>query len=45
MDSKSQKIDWCEGREGLITVESNDLIVLSIEVEDVDLVEVDFKRF
>jgi hypothetical protein len=45
MDSKSQKIDWCDGLEGLVTVKSNDLIVLSIEDEDGDREEVDFKRF
>ncbi len=43
MDSKSQKIDWCEGREGLITVKSNDLIILSIK-EDGNRAEVELKR-
>ncbi len=45
MDSKSQKIDWCDGLDGLVTIKSNDLIVLSIEDEDGYREEVDFKRF
>jgi hypothetical protein len=34
MDSKSLKIDWCDDLEGIVTVKSNDLILLSIEYED-----------
>ena len=34
MDSKPQKIDWCDGEEGLLTIKSNDLIVISFEYDD-----------
>ena len=45
MDSKSQKIDWCDDLEGLVTVKSNDLILLSIEDEDGNREEAELKRF
>jgi hypothetical protein len=45
MDSKSQKIDWCDDWEGLVTVKSNDLILLSIEDEDGNREEAELKRF
>jgi hypothetical protein len=45
MDSKSQKIYWCDDMEGLVTVKSNDLILLSIEDEDGNREEAELKRF
>jgi len=45
MDSKSQKIDWCDDLEGLVTVKSNHLILLSIEDEDGNREEAELKRF
>jgi len=42
MDSKPQKIDLC-GNEGLLTIKSNNSIILSFEYDD-EREEVEFKR-
>jgi hypothetical protein len=44
MDSKTQKINWCDDQEGLLTIKSNTLIMLSFEDDDGFREELELKR-
>jgi hypothetical protein len=44
MDSKPQKIDWCDDEEVSLIIKSNNTIIVSYEYNNGDREEIEFKR-